>query len=196
MMRTSPAPLSDADIRPALRARLLATNANECDALILDELGICRGQVRVDMALVNGHIHGYEIKSDRDSLRRLSGQIALYSKVLDRATLVIGARHMAEALSMLPPWWGVIRVDAIKHGLRFRTVRRGKKNPARDPRALVELLWRDDAIAMLQERKLDKGIRGKPRRLVWDRVCEHFHVNDISAAVRENLKARSATPIR
>ena len=35
----------------------------------VEELGVCRGRVRVDVAVVNGTLHGYEIKSDRDSLR-------------------------------------------------------------------------------------------------------------------------------
>jgi hypothetical protein len=36
-----------------------------------------------------------------------------------------------------------------------------------------------------------RGARGKPRELVWDRVCEHFDVTEIAAAVRERLKARA-----
>ena len=66
---------------------------------MVDELGVCRGQVRIDVAVVNGRFHGYEIKSDRDSLRRLDGQVDLYSKVLDRATIVVGDRHFTEALN-------------------------------------------------------------------------------------------------
>ena len=33
--------------------------------------------------------------------------------------------------------------------------------------------------------------RGKPRRFVWDRVCERFELDEIAAAVRDCLKARS-----
>lgn len=190
----SPKQLADSHIRPALRARLLAENAESPDVLIIDELGICRGQARIDVALVNGHIHGFEIKSDRDSLRRLKGQIDFYSRVLDRATLVIGERHLAEALEVLPAWWGVIRVDLTKKGLQFRSIRKGRWNRSRDARALVELLWLDEAIAMLETRDLGKGIRNKPRRLVWDRLCQHFDIDAIAESVRVNLKARSATP--
>ncbi|MDA8118743.1 MAG: sce7726 family protein, partial [Gammaproteobacteria bacterium] len=74
------------------------------DTVVLDELGICRGEVRVDVAVVNGEIHGYEIKSDRDSLRRLASQVELYSKVLDQATLVAGERHFDAAAALLPEW--------------------------------------------------------------------------------------------
>jgi hypothetical protein len=94
----------DADVRPALRATLLSRHAGETDTVLIEELGICRGQVRVDLAVVNGELHGYEIKSDRDSLRRLAVQLDFYGKVCDRATLVVAQRHLHHALDVLPAW--------------------------------------------------------------------------------------------
>jgi len=186
--------LRDADIRPALRSSLLGKHADDPGTVIIEELGVCRGQVRVDLAVVNGAIHGYEIKSDRDSLRRLATQIAFYGKVVDRATLVVGERHLPTAVEMLPPWWGVVRVHETRRKQVFKKVRRGRKNPGRDARALVELLWLDDALALLEEREAARGVRGRPRRFVWDRVCEHFSLEEIASAVRARLKARTARP--
>ena len=193
-MARSDVTLGDAGIRPALRARLLV-DQGEGEAMVIDELGVCRGQVRIDLAVVNGVLHGYEIKSDRDSLRRLESQIELYSKVLDRVTLVVGDRHLAEALDAVPSWWGVLRVHADQNGPRFDPVRREGKNPHRDPRSLVELLWLDDAMALLAQRDAARGVRGKPRRIVWDRVCEYFELDEIAAAVRARLKARAASQV-
>jgi len=192
MKRVSP--LADADIRPALRSLLLAAHGNDPDTMLLEELGICRGQVRVDLAVVNGSVHGYEIKSDRDSLRRLAGQVEVYSRVLDSATLVVGDRHLAEALKFLPKWWGVLRFDATSGKPRFRTVRRAARNPCRDPRSLVELLWLDDALALLEGAEAARGVRGKPRCVVWDRVCEKLSIDEIALAVRSRLKARATQP--
>lgn len=139
--------LGDADIRPALRAHILAKHSGAADTRIIEELGLCRGQTRVDLVVVNGALHGYEIKSERDSLRRLSIQVELYGQVLDRATLVVGDHYLAKSLDLVPEWWGVLRIKPTSKGLQFGTVRRGRKNPFRNPRSLVELLWRDDAIA-------------------------------------------------
>lgn len=186
--------LCDRDIRCVLRTRLLVEHAHEPHTVILEELGVCRGRVRVDLVVVNGLLHGYEIKSDRDSLRRLTGQVDLYSRVLDRATLVTGDRHLAEALDIVPPWWGILRVCATTTVPRFTTLRRGRHNPQQDPRSLVELLWLDESIALLAQRRGARGVRGKPRRAVWDRVCEYFDVDEIAAAVRANLMARAVTP--
>ena len=153
---------------------------------------MCRGGVRLDIAVVNGLLHGYEIKSDRDSLRRLGKQVDVYGRVLDRATLVVGDRFLKVASGLVPPWWGLLHVHAEGEKLEFRVVRPEEKNPRRDPRALVELLWSDHAMRLLEQRDAARGVRRKPRRIVWARVCEHFGVEEIADAVRTGLKARAA----
>ena len=183
--------LGDSEIRSVLRSRLSQKHGDETGTVFIEELGLCRGQVRVDLSVVNGLLHGYEIKSDRDSLRRLSTQVELYGKVFDRATLVVGNRHLTEVLDVLPIWWGILLVHQSAHGLRFKTVRRPRSNSNRDPRALVELLWLNDAIALLEARHAARGFRGKPRWIVWDRVCELYGINEIAKTVRVHLKARA-----
>ncbi|MDP2316301.1 MAG: sce7726 family protein [Pseudomonadota bacterium] len=183
--------LADADIRPALRARLAREHArrSDTDTVVVDELGLCMGTVRADLAVVNGVLHGYEIKSDRDSLVRLPRQIEVYGRVFDRVTLVVGERHLASAQALIPDWWAVLRIDGPASRPRLREARRGRRNPARDARALVELLWSDEAMALLEARGLARGVRGKPRAVVWDRVCAHLTLDEIAGAVRERLKA-------
>lgn len=188
------APLSDADIRPVLKGWLRATIAEDDDTVILEELGLCRGQVRLDLAVVNGILHGFEIKSDRDSLIRLAGQADVYSKVLDWATLVVGSRHLVDAMLIVPSWWGVLRVDAGPRGPVIEEFRTGRPNPARDSRALAELLWLQEALVLLEQRGQAVGVRGRPRRLIWDRLCERLETEEIAAAVRTRLKARARTP--
>lgn len=182
--------LADADIRPALRAWLHARYAGTPDTVVLDELGICRGQVRIDLAVVNGLVHGYEIKSDRDTLGRLAAQVDLYSRVLDRATLVLGESHLENALSAVPRWWGVIQVQRRRGRTRFIVQRRASPNPQRDPKALVEFLWREDALALLEQRGAASGVRSKTRLAMWERICDVCDVEQIAAAVRMRLKSR------
>lgn len=183
-------PLSDAEIRPALRLKILG-DYGDADSVLIEELGLCRGQVRVDMALVNGHLHGFEIKSDRDSLKRLGAQAEIYSKVFDRMTIVAGERHLDGVLECLPPWWGVLQVVQWASGVRFKSHRKGRRNPNRDSRTLVELLWLEDAITFLEQRDSVRGVRGKPRRVVWDKVCDCYTLDEIAENVRERLKARA-----
>lgn len=184
-------PPSDADIRGVLLERLREQHSKETGVAFLEELGLCRGQVRVDVAIVNGSIHGYEIKSDRDSLRRLAGQAAVYGMVLDRATLVVGTKHVAAAVAAVPTWWEVQVVAAHGSDLRVRRLRRGRQNPARSARALVELLWLEDAQVLLAARGGLRGYRGRPRREIWDRICALYALDEIANAVRDQLKARA-----
>lgn len=97
--------MRDVDVRDALHRRLAHERAGDDSTFVLDELGLCQ-QVRVDVAVINGRMSGYELKSERDTLRRLPAQIDVYSRVLDFATLVVAQKHHDHALPLLPDWWG------------------------------------------------------------------------------------------
>ena len=189
-MQQGTRPFGDAAIRSALRIRLREEQAPDSETAIIDELGLCRGRVRIDVTVVNGLLHGYEIKSDRDSLRRLRKQVDVYGKVLDRATLVVGDRFLRVAPDLVPAWWGLLHAHAEGEKPGFRVLRAAEENPQRDPLALVELLWCDQAMRLLEQRGVARGVRRKPRRIVWTRVCEHFGVEEIADAVRRGLKSR------
>lgn len=187
--------VADAEIRPALQELLRRRHVKEPDTVLIEELGLRGGKVRVDLAVVNGSLHGFEIKSDRDSLRRLAAQVDLYNQVLDRATLVVGERFAPFATSLVPAWWGVLRVSSKPSGLQFTTLRRSRLNPQRNARVIAELLWAGQALALLEERSAARGMRGKPRRILWDRICECLTVEEIAAAVRARLKANSGSEV-
>src|ERR1700730_13066876 len=84
--------MKDIDIRDALKRKLRSFYANDPSTLIVDELGLRHGIARVDVALINGIIHGFELKSDRDTMRRLPSHMRVYNSVMDRITLVVGQR--------------------------------------------------------------------------------------------------------
>lgn len=184
--------LDDRIIRQALRAKIEREQRDKT-AVVLEELGLNGGRVRVDLAVVNGQLHAYEIKSDRDTLRRLHGQVALYSQVADKATLIVGQRFSHAALEFLPVWWGIKCAQYDNGRVQFETIRRPQRNPARDPHMLVQLLWLDQALELLESREAARGVRGRARRFVWDRVCERFDTDEIAAAVRTALKARAVS---
>jgi len=58
--------------------------------------------------VINGELHGFELKSERDTLARLEDQAELYSQVFDRMTLIIAKRHLEKAVPKIPRWWGII----------------------------------------------------------------------------------------
>ena len=103
--------MQEAVVRAAIEAQVAAVDARPGDTLIVHELGLCQAEARVDIAAVNGLLVGWEIKTRQDRLSRLPRQEAVYSRVFDRMWLVADERHIAPALDMIPPWWGVIRIS-------------------------------------------------------------------------------------
>src|SRR5262249_15456965 len=182
--------MRDGEIRAALHARLIVEHQGEPDTRFLDELSLC-GLVRVDVAVINGTLAGYELKSDLDTLRRLPAQVAVYSKVLDRATLVVGERHRDHAVAVLPAWWGVIVAKRAAGVVILGDDRPGRWNDEVDAYAVAQLLWREEALAILTDRGLDRGVRSKPRQMLWQRLAEEVSVSQLRAAVRQKLKDRA-----
>src|SRR6266849_8615145 len=106
--------MNDAQIRIATKQALFVQHRGDAETVIFDELGVQHGVARIDLAVVNGELHGFELKSDRDTLARLPEQVESYGRVFDRVTLVVEERHLRRAVEMVPEWWGirVARVEA------------------------------------------------------------------------------------
>jgi len=158
--------------------------------MIVDELGLCQGAVRVDVALVNEHLHGFEIKADTDSLDRLQHQAAMYSGALEMASIVAAERHLPRARTVLPAWWGIAVAAPTRGCVKIESFRRADANPAVDPAALVQLLWRDEVLRCLSQLGLAEGFRSKPRRALWGRLVEALSLDELSSVVKSTLKAR------
>jgi hypothetical protein len=179
----------DRDIRPALRQEVSRVSPG---AVVRNELGLAHGDCRVDVASITADcLHGYELKADRDTLSRLPAQVARYGQVLDRCTLVAGDAHLQAALMMVPPWWGVLRMEVDLFGLRFEEVRPARPNPSPDPLTTCRLLWRGEALALLERLDAAAGVRGAPRNTLYVRLVEVMPAERIRAHVRQVLLTRS-----
>lgn len=182
--------MRDRDVREALRRKVLAEHTRDPDTLVIDELGVAHGSARVDIAVVNGRLHGYEIKSDLDTLQRLPNQAIAYSAVFDRVTIVAGAKHASHLADAVPPWWGIkIATQGPRGAVHFADVRAPRSNPGIDPVDLAHLLWRDEAVAILEARSI-KGVRSKNRAGLYRLLADHLQLDDLRDAVRAALKSR------
>jgi len=183
--------MRDKDIRYLLIRYIQNEISNDSSCIIVEELGLCTGATRVDIAIINGFIHGYEIKSDRDSLSRLPTQIDLYSRVLDYATLVVGHVHLKKARDMIPAWWGIYVVNEDTTGTqKINIKRKAKRNPGQNPYSIAQLLWASEAMLILDGHGLAKGLRKKPRQALWDALVNNFTLDELRWMVRQALKNR------
>jgi hypothetical protein len=159
----------------------------------MEELGIRKGAARVDVVLVHDSLAGFEIKSATDTLRRLPMQVQVYGEVLDVAALVVAHDHLEASIAIIEPWWTVIVAREVDDGtIVLETLRAGTANPHVNKRALAELIWRDDAMTLLHAKGAARGLSGKPRSFVWDRVAECCTLDEVRAHVRMRLRDRSA----
>lgn len=187
--------MRDADIRLSLKQHLAAKFGKDPSTLIVDEFSLCCGRVRADIAVINGEMKGFEIKSDSDSLRRLSTQLAFYGKVFDTATLVVGPRHLAKAIELVPPWWGILLAseDPLA-AIKLERVRVEGRNPQVDPQALAQLLWRDEVLTHLRLHNLHRGLLRKPRKFIWEQFVKNCTAEELQGIVRSQLKSRKNWP--
>lgn len=184
---------NDVIIRKALIRKLLEEDhSNDPETVVVEELGLRHGTVRVDVALVNGRLHGFELKSDLDTLLRLPRQMQVYNLVLDRITLVVGKNHVHEAINIIPDWWGVLiakSIDLAGH-IKFYEIRQPEDNPSLDSRSIAKLLWRDEALDILEQLGHASGIRSKRRDVIYERLISVLSQEELKAKVRRSLSTR------
>jgi len=183
--------MKDHHMRTALKRYLLAEHRNDPDTVVLDEVGVLHGVVRIDLAVVNGFLHGYELKSDKDTLERLPEQSRAYNSVFDRIILVVGYRHAYKAIKDTPEWWGIKIAEMGKNGtVSFFNFREAQDNPSLNALSIARLLWRDEALTLLDEIASADGFRSKPRAIIYNALIEKANLDLIRARVRRQLKTR------
>ena len=68
--------MRDVDIRLGIYSKVLKDHIHEPDTLVLNEYKISDAKAIADIAVVNGCITGYEIKSAADNLKRLPANLS------------------------------------------------------------------------------------------------------------------------
>jgi hypothetical protein len=182
--------MRDSDVRGAVRTWLQAQYTD--DSRIVEEMGIWSGSVRIDIAVINGELHGFELKSERDTLARLADQAELYNQVFDRMTLVTAKRHLDKARSQIPAWWGITTAHfESAESITLKPIKKAVRNKNVDPLQLARLLWRPEALALLERRGFSRGFKSRTAEVLAARLAEVLTLSDLAVEVREILKSRS-----
>ena len=183
---------NDILIRSALKKFLTNHHAQDEKVRIIEEFGVQHGTARVDIAVINGIIHGYEIKSDQDTLRRLPRQMGVFNLVFDKITLVVGKNHLYQAINMVPEWWGIIIVKIDNNGSVIFNVIRGEEfNKNQDSVSIARLLWREEALRILEKNKAANGFYSKSRDFIYEKLASVLDQEALSEEVRERIFLRT-----
>lgn len=183
--------MNDRLIRENFHRKVLARCHSAPKVLVIDELGLKHGKCRADIAVVNGRLTGYEIKSDEDSMDRLHDQVEVYSAVFDRATIVVGVKHAKTVRSLVPHWWGIV-IGHHRKGptVDFQTLRSARPNKGVDPYAVAQLLWSNEAACILEELGEPPSILRQRRSVLYERLADRLSLTELGRRVRRCLKSR------
>lgn len=196
---------------PLIRAHLKGTfsdtayNGKALPAVrLVDELAIPKRICLADIVAIpvsedasNG-LHGFEIKSEVDSLTRLESQIHYYSMVFKRCSLVVTEKHEAKAIAMIPDWWGVILALSTgfdEYGeplddIILMQTREALENPAPlVPYSLTQLLWRSELIDLVKTWSIDVAKTGS-KRVLRTAISKQLPLEELERTVITYLAER------
>lgn len=181
--------MRDFDIRVLLKATELSKYFEDGHSKVVEELKLPLTGSIIDMAVINGSLHGFEIKSAVDTLRRLPNQISSYTKIFDFLTIVTEDKHSEKILGILPDWVG-LSVCYEKNGVtKIKKLRKPQQNIFKESFFIAKLLWREEIFAILKEyqikhRKVDRNW------ILCELLANNIETNEISKIVRQKLKER------
>lgn len=181
--------MHDQNIREILHPYLRTVNNGFPDTLIVDELDLCSGLARVDIGVVNGSIHGYEIKSEEDTLKRLPSQMNYYNKSLEKITIVVNPKHFDNVIEEVPEYWGIILVGTDEGSSPVTEIRPALYNPAVENAAILQLLWKPELLS-LAEKFCIRYKKSSNRRALCNIISQALDKKTISDEVRTALKRR------
>ena len=131
--------------RAALTHKVLLGTHSLNTASMLTEFRV--GLSRADLVILNGTATVYEIKSERDSLKRLESQLQAYRQVFAQVCVIASEEYIDRTLQLAPSDVGVLGLGP-RH--RITTVRKPQDNPDRIcPIALFESLRISEAKQIL-----------------------------------------------
>lgn len=182
--------MRDAQVRQAFHGSVLR-DANECtDTIVIDELGLKNGIVRADIAVFNGKMIGYEIKTDRDTLKRLPAQVMAYNEVFDKAFIITTRKWLEPVKEIIPSWWGIYEIIDAGDSYSFKCLRNGTRNKNQSPFTIAQLLWKAEALdlaATLLQTNLKPSFTKKK---IYQAICERCTQKQLSKKVLRYLKQR------
>lgn len=156
---------------------------------------LCIGKSRADAILVcDDKIIGYEIKSDKDNLDRLEGQMKDYTRFCNECYIVTGSMHAERILETVPEFYGIIKIymdnDKNRH---LEIVRESGKDPKESKKRKIKhqlsLLWRSEITRIAKANKV-KPISKKSKTKIAAMLADQMDYDILRKAVCEELMER------
>lgn len=178
----------EAEIKKTLEQYLSRKGPLTQGSRILEEVSVSGGAARADLVNVS-ELHCYEIKSEKDSLKRLVSQGSKYMRVFNHVTLVTAKRHLEQALEIIPLSWGIILIPDRK-GAEFIEWRKADRNNKQEHTHVSSLLAKEECLNVLSLLGLEKGKKSQSLYQLQLFIAENFSLNQITDMVKSALEMR------
>src|SRR5699024_10264451 len=118
-------------------------------------------------------------------------QTAAYGSGVACCSVAATARHVSAAREHVPPEWGLATVTPTSDGaVRYLLLRPAQPHQQVRAQRLVQLLWREETLTALAARGAARGVRSKPRTVLWQRLCQLASLDELRTLVRDSLRNR------
>ena len=178
--------MKDEDIRARLQA-----DFDRDGTPWVDEVKV--GDRRADMvAIVRGVLTSIEIKSDKDTLKRLEEQFRLFDRCFRQVLVVTEPRHVEGVKTVVGPHCGIWVCEEVDGGFYLRTRSRafGTRTPRPrqrpHPARIAHLLRKAELKAVLRLPEDAPLTRGE----LSARAGRELAIEDLERAVLEMLRVR------
>jgi hypothetical protein len=180
--------MKDPCIRQLLKKTELIDFYGDINSKVVEELSLPIAGARIDIAVINGSLYGYEIKSASDNLLRLPSQMEAYLKVFDYISIATEEQHLEHVLEKLPEEIGVILCDE-KGPRKITKIREPQLNSKKEAFYIAKLLWREEIFECLTKHQI--SFNKKDRNwLLCEALAANLNIDVLSEDVRETLKNR------
>ena len=183
--------MNDKFVRKSFHSIVLKKAHKTHGVLVIDELGLKNGESRADIAVVGKQLIGYEIKSEKDNLKRLEGQVIAYNEVFDKVFIISSEKHLEQIIHLIPHWWGIYLIkpdDSDK--CQFTYYRKAGINKTKDSFGLVQLLWKDEATHLLNFYFNHRTKQNNTKLDLYNILTSRCSTKDISRYAIQYLKNR------
>lgn len=144
---------------------------------------------RADLALANGRLVGFEIKSQKDSLKRWASQMAAYSNVFDEIWLCSHGKHLHRALEITEKHIGLLVVDESGS---ITIVRYATENNKLNFYDLSGLLWKDELLNFAYLNNISEIKSRMTKNEIRDILSKKSNLAELKPYVLQRLKERKS----
>lgn len=190
-------PLSPLQIKAMVEDWSRGYHAITDDDLFIGELGFYNKlpdstvdqAFRADLVVVNSGLIGFEIKSEKDNLKRWDAQKIAYTNVFNEVWLCCHHKHIKKAMVDMPKHIGILTINAEN---RLEITRLAVKDHGlNNTYDLSSMLWREELneLANLHKIKWKSRTNKREARAI---IMKELSISDVMGFLIKKLKIRKS----